>query len=78
MIDELRHQDHCGIMLRNALMGRRLTTLCAMFLFIDGGVLSHDHVIGMKTNDSYTNRPFIPATIFTSILRQIRKRDRRL
>ncbi|XP_077269870.1 odorant receptor 4-like isoform X2 [Temnothorax americanus] len=54
----MQYQDHRGIMLKNALMGRRITTLCALFLYIGG--LSYHTIMPLssrrKINENYTIR----------------------
>lgn len=54
----LRHEDHRGIMLKNALIGRRLTTLCVIFLYTGG--LSYHTIMPLfsrrKINENYTIR----------------------
>lgn len=54
----IRYQHHRGIMLKNALMGRRLTTLCIVFLYIGG--LSYHTIMPLsltrKINESFTLR----------------------
>lgn len=54
----VRHQDHREIMLKNALMGRKLTTLCAIFLYTGG--LSYHTLMPLssrqKINENYTIR----------------------
>lgn len=57
----VRHQDHRKMMLRNALVGRRLTTLCVIFLYSGG--MSYHAIMPLfaetKTNDSSTSRPLV-------------------
>lgn len=57
----VRHQDHRNMMLRNALVGRRLTTLCVLFLYSGG--MSYHAIMPLfaktKTNDSLTIRPLV-------------------
>lgn len=52
----VRHQDHRKMMLRNALVGRRLTTLCVIFLYTGG--MSYHTIMPLstrtKTNDSFS------------------------
>ncbi|XP_070518223.1 odorant receptor 4-like [Cardiocondyla obscurior] len=54
----LRHRDHRGLMLKNALIGRRVTTLCAIFLYIGG--LSYHTIMPLssrrRVNENYTIR----------------------
>ncbi|XP_024876729.1 uncharacterized protein LOC112457746 [Temnothorax curvispinosus] len=60
----VRHQDHRKMMLRNALIGRRLTTLCVIFLYT-GGMSYHtimplsSAIANTKTNGSFTSRPLV-------------------
>lgn len=55
----VRDEDHRKIMLKNALTGRRLTTLCALFLYTGG--LSYHTIMPLssrkKINDSFISRP---------------------
>lgn len=57
----IQYQDHRKMMLRNVLVGRRLTTLCVIFLYTGG--MSYHTIMPllsrMKTNDNYTNRPLV-------------------
>lgn len=57
----IQYQNHRKIMLRNALVGRRLTTLCVIFLYTGG--MSYHTIMPLssmtKTNGSYTNRPLV-------------------
>lgn len=52
----VRHQDHRKMMLRNALVGRRLTTLCVIFLYTGG--MSYHTIMPLstrtKTNGSFS------------------------
>lgn len=54
----IRYQDHRGIMLKNVLIGRRITTLCVLFLYIGG--LSYHTIMpltsSVKINENYTIR----------------------
>ncbi|KMQ96107.1 odorant receptor 13a [Lasius niger] len=57
----IQYQDHRKMMLRNALVGRRLTMLCVIFLYT-GGMSYHTIMplsVRMKTNNNYTNRPLV-------------------
>lgn len=50
----VRHQDHRKMMLRNALVGRRLTTLCVIFLYT-GGMSYHTIMpLSVRTNGSFS------------------------
>ncbi|EFN78909.1 hypothetical protein EAI_02322 [Harpegnathos saltator] len=55
----VRDEDHRRIMLKNALTGRRLTTLCALFLYTGG--LSYHTILPLssrrKVNGSFISRP---------------------
>lgn len=57
----VRHQDHRQIMLRNALIGRKLTTLSVIFLYTGG--MSYHTIMPLsaktKTNGSFTSRPLV-------------------
>ncbi|XP_050457371.1 odorant receptor 4-like [Cataglyphis hispanica] len=57
----IQYQDHRKMMLRNVLVGRRLTTLCVIFLYTGG--MSYHTIMPlssrMKANDNYTNRPLV-------------------
>lgn len=53
----VRDQDHRIIMLKNALMGRRLTTLCVIFLYTGG--LSYHTIMPLfsrRINENFTSR----------------------
>lgn len=57
----VRHADHRKMMLKNALVGRRLTTMCVLFLYTGG--LSYHTIMPLsakvKINDSLTIRPLV-------------------
>ncbi|KAG5331932.1 OR4 protein, partial [Acromyrmex charruanus] len=57
----VRHYDHRRMMLRNVLVGRRLTTLCVIFLYTGG--MSYHTIMPLssrtKTNGSFTSRPLV-------------------
>ncbi|XP_014475031.1 PREDICTED: uncharacterized protein LOC106744623 [Dinoponera quadriceps] len=57
----VRHADHRNMMLKNVLVGRRLTTLCVLFLYTGG--LSYHTIMPLsakvKMNDSFTIRPLV-------------------
>ncbi|XP_020295549.1 uncharacterized protein LOC109860688 [Pseudomyrmex gracilis] len=57
----VRHQDHRRMMLRNALVGRRLTTLCVIFLYT-GGMSYHTIMplsVLITTNNSLVDRRLV-------------------
>lgn len=57
----VRQPDHRKMMLKNALMSRRLTSLCVIFLYT-GGLSYHTLMplaAGTKTNGSWTKRPLV-------------------
>lgn len=57
----IQYQNRRKIMLKNALVGRRLTMLCVIFLYTGG--ISYHTIMPLssreKINDSYTNRPLV-------------------
>lgn len=57
----IQYQNHRKMMLRNALVSRRLTALCVIFLYIGG--MSYHTILPlsskMKTNDNKTNRQLV-------------------
>jgi len=57
----VRREDHRRMMLRNALVGRRLTTLCVIFLYTGG--MSYHTIMPLsartKTNGSFMSRPLV-------------------
>ncbi|XP_012534747.1 odorant receptor 4 isoform X1 [Monomorium pharaonis] len=57
----VQHQDHRRMMLRNSLVGRRLTTLCVIFLYTGG--MSYHAIMPLssrtRTNGSFTSRPLV-------------------
>ncbi|XP_011880165.1 PREDICTED: uncharacterized protein LOC105568808 [Vollenhovia emeryi] len=57
----VRYQDHRKMMLNNVLVGRRLTTLCVIFLYTGG--MSYHAIMPLfaktKINDSFTSRPLV-------------------
>ncbi|XP_012063225.1 PREDICTED: uncharacterized protein LOC105626538 [Atta cephalotes] len=57
----VRHYDHRRMMLRNVLVGRKLTTLCVIFLYTGG--MSYHTIMPLssrtKTNGSFTSRPLV-------------------
>ncbi|XP_014475026.1 PREDICTED: uncharacterized protein LOC106744619 [Dinoponera quadriceps] len=57
----VRHADHRKMMLKNVLVGRRLTTLCVLFLY-SGGLFYHIFMplsAKVKINDTFTIRPLV-------------------
>ncbi|KAF3054499.1 Odorant receptor 184 [Nylanderia fulva] len=50
----IQYEDHRKMMLRNAMVGRRLTTLCVIFLYIGG--MSYHMIMPLK---NYTIRPLV-------------------
>lgn len=74
----IQYQNHRKLMLRNVLVGRRLTMLFVIFLYI-GGMSYHTILslsFNMKTNDNLTNRQLVYLGYLLRFLGKSRLRDR--